>query len=325
MIPDVSILVSVYNSSKYIERCAHSIFLQTFENLEIIFVNDCSTDDCMEKLQKVIEQYPNRRDFVKIINHERNRGTGIANTTLINNASGKYFQFVDNDDYLEPEMTETLYKKAVEEDADIVVSDFFCEYLEFKEYINVYISPDNSVNLKNILTRKIAPCLWKNLMKRELFFGNEPVFIEGLDIPNDLYASIWLFYRAKKTVKIDKAFYHFIRTCNAASNWASKKYFDNIALWAKLAEKFISEYKIDINTEDFEFGKVDRKCFLIMNTNSYNLRKEYAWLFRDIEMKYINRFRFGEKIVLFFTHYGFYFLAHLTYLLIVFKNRKNKL
>ena len=324
MIPEVSILVSVYNSSNYIEKCAHSIFLQTFENLEVVFVNDCSTDDCMEKLQKVIEQYPNRKPFVKIINQERNRGTGFANITLINNASGKYFQFVDNDDYIEPEMTETLYKKAVSENADMVVSDFWCEYSKFKEYGEVCISPDNSVNLKNILTRKIIPCLWKNLMKRELFFGKEPVFIEGLDIPNDLYASIWLFFRAKKVVKIDKAFYHFIRTDKAASNWASEKYFSNIALWAKLAEDFISEHKIDINTEDFEFAKVDRKFFLIMNTNSYKLRKEYAWLFRDIEMKYINRFRFGEKIVLFFTHYGFHLLAHFIYLLIVLKNRNHK-
>jgi len=323
MIPDVSILVSVYNSSKFIERCAHSLFQQTFKNIEYVFVNDCSTDDCIYKLQKVIEQYPNRKPFVKIIHHERNRGTGFANITLINNASGKYFQFVDNDDYIETEMTETLYKKAIEENADVIVSDFYYEYPKITQYESVYISPDNSVNLKNILTRRIAPPLWKNLIKRELFFGKEPVFIEGLDIPNDLYATIWLFYRAERVVKIDRAFYHFVRSDKAASNWASKKYFDNIALWAKLAEDFIFEHKIDVNKEDFEMAKVDRKVFLIMNTNSYKLRKEYAYLFRNIEMKHINKFRFGEKIVLFFTHYGFYLLAHLTYLLIVLKNRNH--
>jgi len=318
---DVSILVPVYNASEFIERCAHSLFRQTFENIEYVFVNDCSTDDCMEKLQKVIEQYPNRTPFVKIINQERNRGTGFANITLINNANGKYFQFVDHDDYIEAEMTETLYKKAVEEDADIVVSDFWYEHSKIKEYTNVYHSPDNDVNLKNILTRKYVPSLWKNLMRSELFFGKEPIFIEGIDASNDLYASVWLFYRAKKFVKINKAFYHHIRRDKSLSAVISKKYLDNVVIWVKLVENFILEHKIDIK-EDFELEKTKIKFFLIMSIN-YKLRKEYAWFFRDIEMKYIKRFRFGEKMVLFFTHYGFYALAHLTYLLIFFKNRKH--
>ena len=320
---DVSILVPVYNSSKFIERCAHSLFLQTFENIEYIFVNDGSTDDCIDKLQKVIEQYPNRKPFVKIIHNEHNRGTGFTNITLINNASGKYFQFVDNDDYIETEMTETLYKKAIEEEADMVISDFYFKYTDKLIYESVYISPDNDVNLNNILTRKIAPCLWKGLMKRELFFGKEPIFIEGLDTTNDLYASIWLFYRAKKVVKIDKAFYYYTRGIETLSAVVSRKYFDNIALWAKLADNFIFEHKIDVNREDYEMAKINRKIFLIMNSN-YKLRKEYAYLFRDIEMKYINKFRLGEKLVLFFTHYRCFLLAYFTRLLIIFKNRKHQ-
>ncbi|MDR0829587.1 MAG: glycosyltransferase, partial [Prevotellaceae bacterium] len=115
MTPAVSILVPIYKVSAYIERCAHSLFQQTFENIEYIFVNDCTPDDSIEKLQKIIEQYPNRKPFVKIIHHKKNRGLAETRNTALYNSTGKYIQHIDSDDYIELNMIEEMYKKAIEE------------------------------------------------------------------------------------------------------------------------------------------------------------------------------------------------------------------
>ena len=90
MIPKVSILVPVYNASASIERCAHSLFKQTFQDIEYVFINDCTSDDSIEKLQKIIAQYPHRKSWIKIIHHERNRGVAAARITAIDHSTGNY-------------------------------------------------------------------------------------------------------------------------------------------------------------------------------------------------------------------------------------------
>ena len=122
----VSVLVPVYNVSAYIERCARSLFEQTFDDIEYIFVNDATPDDSMERLEAVIRQYPERE--VRIVSHERNRGQATARHTALLAASGEYVCCVDSDDYIDWDMVASLYTKAVEEGADIVVSDAWFEY-----------------------------------------------------------------------------------------------------------------------------------------------------------------------------------------------------
>ena len=78
MNPKVSIIVPVYNVSKFIERCARSLFEQTFESIEYIFVNDCTPDDSITKLNKIIIDYPQRSKSIRIIEHETNRGLAAA-------------------------------------------------------------------------------------------------------------------------------------------------------------------------------------------------------------------------------------------------------
>ena len=128
--PKVSFLVPVYNVSAYIGRCARSLFEQTFDDIEYIFVNDCTPDDSMERLEAVIEQYPERAGQVKIINQEQNQGPGTARNVALLAASGEYVCCVDSDDYVDADMVDAMYAKAVAEGADIVVADMWMEYPE---------------------------------------------------------------------------------------------------------------------------------------------------------------------------------------------------
>ncbi|MSH99652.1 glycosyltransferase, partial [Escherichia coli] len=86
----VSILVPVYKVEKYIEKCAMSLFEQTYDNIEYVFVDDCSPDDSIALLESIMERYPKRKEQVKIVAHEKNAGLSNARITGINNCSGLY-------------------------------------------------------------------------------------------------------------------------------------------------------------------------------------------------------------------------------------------
>ncbi|MBQ1779984.1 MAG: glycosyltransferase family 2 protein, partial [Bacteroidales bacterium] len=121
----VSILVPIYEVEKYIERCARSLFEQTYDNLEYIFVDDCSPDKSMEILEQVMEDYPNRKKQVRIIRHEHNRGLAAARNTALDAATSPFITHVDSDDYLSLDAIHLLVNKQVETDADIVSGNYF--------------------------------------------------------------------------------------------------------------------------------------------------------------------------------------------------------
>ena len=97
----VSILVPVYKVEDYIERCARSLFEQTYSNLEFIFVDDCSPDDSVEILGRIMDDYPARKEAVRIIRHNHNRGSAASRNTALDNGSGEFVFAVDSDDWLE--------------------------------------------------------------------------------------------------------------------------------------------------------------------------------------------------------------------------------
>jgi len=320
MNPKVSVLVPIYNVSDYIERCAHSLFQQTFDDIEYVFVNDCTPDDSIEKLQKIIEQYPNRKAFVKIINHEKNRGLAAARNTAINNALGKYIQHIDSDDWVELDMIETLYAKAETEQADIVVSDIFFEYKNKQEIARDFVSEDKDENIKNAIEQIIVhTSLCSKLVLRKLFRFSYP---ENLICGEDRLSLIKLYFFSNKIVTTNKAFYHYDKTNeNSITAHQTEFHFQQTILFWNLLDDFLEEKGI---SEKFstavEYSKTEGKVSLITIVGDYKLRKKYAYLFRYIEMKYIKRFRRGEKLILFFTHYRMYCLAHLVQKLIVLKN-----
>ena len=97
----VSILVPIYRVENYIERCAVSILNQSYDDLEIIFVDVCSPDNSMQVLNQVIKKYPKRISQIKIIKHNENKGLAEARKTAVNAATGQYVFHLDSDDYLE--------------------------------------------------------------------------------------------------------------------------------------------------------------------------------------------------------------------------------
>ena len=124
----VSILVPVFGVERFIERCARSLFEQTYPDLEYIFVDDGSIDRSIEILQSVVEEYPTRNAAVHLIKHDHNRGLGAARNTALDNATGEFVYHVDSDDYIDRDTIRLLVAKQKETNADIITGNALIIY-----------------------------------------------------------------------------------------------------------------------------------------------------------------------------------------------------
>ena len=111
--PLVSIVIPVYNVELYIEQCAKSIFEQTYQNLEFLFIDDASKDNSIQIVQNLLKDYPTRQSQFKIITHSINQGVGTTKKDGILSANGEFILEIDSDDYIETNTVELLIEKAI--------------------------------------------------------------------------------------------------------------------------------------------------------------------------------------------------------------------
>lgn len=196
----ISIIVPVYNTEKYLDKCIHSILNQTYSDFEVILIDDGSTDKSLEICKKY------ESDNRVIIIHKENEGQAIARNIGIRQSIGEFITFIDSDDYVDLQMLEELYRKAKEKDADIVICDILKEDSNhsfiFKNYWNVKKEPN-----KNYMTSHMGPVA--RLYKRNLFIDHNIFFKEGV-IYEDLATIPKLGMYTTKIEYIEKPFYHYI-------------------------------------------------------------------------------------------------------------------
>lgn len=194
--PLVSILIPVYGVENYIAKCCKSLFSQTYKNIEFIFVNDCTKDESMIVLQKILNEYPDRYDQVRIINHVHNKGLAGARNTAVAAAMGKYIIHVDSDDFLIENTTiEILVEKCEEDNLDLCFFD--CK----KYYINDVIPFSENIPgskdkfLKLMLSRFCSSSIWGKMIKTELYKKNNISCKEGINFGEDYCVMpLLLFY-----------------------------------------------------------------------------------------------------------------------------------
>jgi len=120
----LSVIVSIFGVEKYIERCARSLFEQSLEDMEHIFVNDCTPDKSVEILKTVLEEYPNRIPQTKIVQHATNQGLPAARHTGIMHATGDYITYCDSDDWVNKDAYKSCIDLAVSRNYDAVFFDY---------------------------------------------------------------------------------------------------------------------------------------------------------------------------------------------------------
>jgi len=278
----ISIIIPVYNVEKYLRECLDSILVQTFQDFEIICVDDGSTDKSLEILQEY-----KRKDDRFVILQQRHAGAGAARNHGIKLAEGKYIQFLDSDDYFEPNLLEEMYSRAENHNADLVV----CSYRKVDDEGNVTESrnPNSPINLDKTPIEKpfskqdfkeeifslLTPIPWNKLYRKDLIWENNIVFpdihiCEDVAFVHSCVASsnkILVFddelinyrfnrpgsmatYRTKYTIDV-------VHSCNAL-----KKYLIEKGLYQELESAFIKAFKNHIRWDIALCSDEEYKVFL---------------------------------------------------------------
>lgn len=213
MQPKISVIVPVYKAEKYLHRCVGSLLAQTFADFEIILVDDGSPD-CSGV---ICDEYAAKDNRIKVI-HKENGGVASARQCGIDNATGEYTIHADPDDWVEPTMLEELYNKAVEENADMVVCDYY-RYNKNKDY---YVSQaPRSLEAKDLLRQylgqKLHGALWNKLIKKEIYSTYNITLPKDIIRWEDLFVVCSILTNTIKVTYLAKAFYHYDQTINPNS------------------------------------------------------------------------------------------------------------
>lgn len=207
--PLVSVCIPVYNVERYIERCAVSVLNQSYPSIECIFVDDCTPDASLTILTKILGRYPSRKDQVKIIRHEKNRGLSAARNTALSNSSGDFVIHVDSDDYLDIHAVENLVRKQKETDADIVTGQAVCIEAESAWVMERPHFKTREGFIADMIKPSIHHTIWGRLIRKSLYTDNGVKAKEGINIGEDLQVMSQLAYYAGKVESIWDVVYFY--------------------------------------------------------------------------------------------------------------------
>lgn len=267
MQPKVSVIVPIYNVEKYIERCACSLMEQTLQEVEYIFINDCTPDRSIEILQRVLNDYPEKASMVRILEHDVNKGLATTRNTGLDAASGEYIIYCDSDDWVERDMYETMYNKAKETNADIVVTDFYNEYPNHA-LIQSQPYPNNPLEcVRKMLAGELHCSTCNKMVRKKVYIENNVRFPDGINMWEDVLTTIPLCYYAKKIAYIPKAYYHYAQfNMNSYTKQISKQSLLNLIEAVRRLENFLKTNGISVLDKEMCYTKLTVKLNLLLNS-----------------------------------------------------------
>lgn len=238
--PKVSIIIPVYNVEEYLERCLDSIVNQTLKDIEIIIVNDGSTDGSKEIIQKYTSEYKNI-----VYLEKENGGLSSARNYGIPYAKGEYIGFVDSDDYVELTMYEKMYNKAIEEKSDMVECDFIweCPNKKREDIGKIYFGKKEAI----VEARVVA---WNKIIKKDIIEKTKITFPEGLR-----YEDIEFFYKIvpylDKISFVKETLVHYIQRESSIANTQNERTGEIFKIWENVLNYYIennifNEYKSEL-------------------------------------------------------------------------------
>lgn len=247
----VSILIPVYNTERYLEKCLDSVINQTLKEIEIIITNDGSTD----RSEDIIKEYI-KKDSRIIYTKQINLGLGATRNKGIELAKGEYLAFLDSDDWVDLDYYEKLYLSACRDKSDLVISSYVTENILMKKSIinNVQIEEKDSY-INSLLEGKIPGFSWNKLYKNEIIKSNNLRFpLRGeLENVEDQYFSLRALSYSKRISFITESFIHYRLNRQSIVN--------------KYQKNLVNDIK-NLHIENIKFFKDDKKKIEIINHNT---------------------------------------------------------
>lgn len=221
--PKISVVIPVYGVEAYIERCARSLFEQTLDDMEFVFVNDCTPDNSIDVLVSTLNLYPQRKGQVIIINKEKNEGASYARKTGIEHATGEYIGFCDSDDWVDISMYKRLYEYAIKGGFEYVkCSHYVSDGIKTLSVNNVKFSssPNKEEVLRKLICCRGADSVWDSITQRGVFQSNKFVFTQNPMLEDFVLSAQILEYSSSYGVVREPLYYYFQNpdsVCNTPS------------------------------------------------------------------------------------------------------------
>lgn len=243
-VPRISVIIPVFNVEKYISKCLDSIINQTLKDLEIICVDDGSSDYSTE----IIKEYAKRDSRIKII-QQKNQGVSVARNTGIKNATGEFISFIDSDDWISPNFYEKMYFSAKELNADIAASSVMSVHRHYRLSTLKY----NKIIFATDYADKIEICdipdhcyVWNKIYKRETLLKSKLEFKPNM-IYEDIIFTTKILYYAEKLITVPNTKYYYFRHKNTLVKTKNKKAKKDFVTAQQECLKFFNEKNIDVS------------------------------------------------------------------------------
>lgn len=293
----ISVIIPIYNVEDYVFECVESVLNQTMKDLEIILVNDGSTDNSIRRIRNVIEE----NDNILLIN-QKNKGLSAARNTGLKHAQGEYIIFIDSDDYIQPTFLEHLYIEAKQSNVDVVIGGYTRIYqnkgkkinYRKKELLNLGIISGKKYLYRQLQHNDYQMQIWSNLYNRQFLLENNLFFIENLLHEDEEFTPRSLLkadtivitecyeymYRMRDNSIMTKSpNLHHIESCSKILNLFIENYSKQTDYEAKESMKYlifriISAYEDKVLKSNIE----DKKKYLLKLKN-----KEIVSIIKDME------------------------------------------
>ncbi|MBR1400156.1 MAG: glycosyltransferase family 2 protein [Prevotella sp.] len=278
--PLVSIAVPIYNVEPFIERCARSLFEQTYSNLEFIFVDDASPDKSIQILERVILDYPERADRIRILHHDVNRGLPETRNTLVDNATGEFIFHVDSDDWVELNAVELLVNKQLETGADIVTGNAYIHVDDGERILSTSgWDLDKYTMLEKVLKDEVSSMFWLRLISRKLYVEHEIKGDVNVSCFEDYLVFPRLLYYADTVAGIENRIYHYNYMNTQSRTYAARHDFRHyiqsyIAIFSRLSAFF--DDKENKWKDALEKHKVMRYHYMMLKAAYYRDHSNYS-------------------------------------------------
>lgn len=325
----VSVIIPIYNVEKYIERCVRSLFDQTLQSIEYIFIDDCSPDNSLHILKRIIKEYPNRENDIRIITHKKNKGLASARNTGLSSATGEYIIHCDSDDWVNINAYRIMYEKAKSTNSDIII----CGFNNIYHKKTKQILPRNYSTVEEILRDSLSGGLHNSvcnkLIKRDIYINKNIKWIDGIDMLEDSSIIPRLINNSSKIEIIKQCLYNY-NLCNEGSytnEWKNKSLTDIIFVTDFLVDYFSKEQSIkNINLDnECNYLKLQARLLLLLHSNGI-LRKQFYSKY-IVELKYIwhhPNMNICYKILLHISLYSYKTMSAFIVLLNLLKTIKRK-
>lgn len=333
----LTIIIPVYNGEKYIEKICTQLSNQTYQDYKAIFIDDCSTDDSLNKLKEMKKKY----SFIDILENKINKGAGYSRNIAIQKAKSSYVGFLDCDDEIPSNYFEELMNTIQKEKADMALCDVKITYEDgFEEMPDFYNNTCHKlpVTKEDIIHNDIASAAWNKIIKKDILLKNP--FLEGA-INEDIPAIIGSIIDAKKIAYTNKTFYTYIQRKSSVQNGTKiEKKFDVFKAVSELEKRKGNNPILEKNMDAIVYHQLILFLFFgiisLDNLKSYskylykfekqakkyNYRQnKYFWSFIDSQSKKI---KYYYKIILKLMRYNLFHCASIVIKLGKFYNKIRK-